>query len=146
MNPLHYPDLDRCQQLTKIGFPETEKYWVYNSVEDYFAIQTKSFLNDFIHQQFTKSFLNDFIHQQFGDNTTDGKEYVCPSMVELLDVIPKEINYEWQIYSLDIQKVFDRCIEFSDTPPNSFSDLVLGLHENGYRFVDGKLTLPSKFI
>jgi len=60
MNPLHYPDIERCEQLHKIGFPKTYYTFIDTEHDDYQEICP-----------------------------------IMPSVMELLDVIPKEINGEY---------------------------------------------------
>lgn len=74
MNTNHYPDQERCKKLTEIGFPMTVTVWsnFYNSEAGgrIDAITT------------------------FDEYDKVNPQWVCPSVMEMLDVIPEFINYE----------------------------------------------------
>lgn len=61
LNIEHYPSLDFCKKLTEIGFPSTELYFDSHAVD---KIDWYGITSDW--------------------------EYVCPSVMELLDVITED--------------------------------------------------------
>lgn len=122
-NPLHYPDLTRCQELTKLGFPRTQMSWRLFSVSEPNII--------------------------FSDENTDGNiEYACPSVSEMLDVMPSSI-LDWydlciarnwptsKYYITSYTKWHGMYCHFLGTLPNALADLVKWLVENNY------LTFPN---
>lgn len=87
-NPLHYPDLDRCRELTKIGFPKTEI--LIDETNDY---HTKESYDSLVE-------MSEFYHS----DDIPAKWKVCPSVIEMLDVIPRIIQPLHEFYELTIAK------------------------------------------
>ena len=140
MKNAHYPSLELCKKLTKIGFPYTEKNFIraesapltiveIYGEEDWMVITNANFPKDWIN-------------------------YKCPSVMEMLDIMPKVINVGKLPYTLNIMtggKDTDYGIQYlnysyadthtyclSDlttifwTIPNALASMVLWLHENKY--------------
>jgi len=122
MNPPHYPSLELCNKLTEIGFPETEKWYLWGW-NDFNIIKNREW---FLH--WVSSFL-------------------CPSVMEMLDVIPKRIKEDEKIYRLEIAEngmwFYVKYIEHSMNPgkslwhhnwtiPNALAEMILWLHENNH--------------
>ena len=76
-NPLHYPSLENCKRLTEMWFPYTEQYWSSNLLEVYKISEWFWFSYDW--------------------------EYVCPSIAELLDEMPKRITVDKKFFYLEIR-------------------------------------------
>lgn len=129
MNTTHYPSLELCKKLTEIGFPISEKFWQYWKICD--------------------TFHDCMIHSEAS---------VCPSVMEMLDVMPRDINvwpheYTWNItpywftyapnQSHSTDKIPFFATDMSDDSagisidPNAFAEMILWLHDNKY------LTFPS---
>lgn len=119
----HYPSLELCKKLTEIGFPET--------AINYEQLKTDEEA-DFSIWYFAKSSAYNI--------------YRCPSVMEMLDVIPREImkNGFWRWYlsiqatdiSYSVAFLFDwvpRWEYFArDTLPNALAEMWLWLKENKY--------------
>lgn len=122
MTPTHYPSLDRCQKLTELGFPHTAMHF----------------------EKWCESFTDT-------ESSYDDDEYVCPSVMEMLDAMPESIEYRdgeivtawrhigtiWVSYDYDglAQVKFD--YKDSWNLPNAIADLIIWLVENSH------LTFPS---
>lgn len=137
MKPEHYPDLQRCEELTKIGFPETDKVQIQKELmKDEFRICDRWDYSQYEDEMYAK--------------------LVCPSIAEMLDVIPSEIiDTRWKIQRLEIYNnseywyvcycaLHDQIQHVSgkisdDTLPNALCDLIIWLISQWYRFEDGKL-------
>lgn len=121
MNPLHYPDLERCKKLTEIGFPKTE-YAYQNS-----ALHCR-LIDDNWDIRINKT-------PYYNDPNWITVAY-CPSIAEMLDVIPMEINWLWfeieKLTTTYTVRYIDSWRNFSDTLPNALADLIIWLHENKY--------------
>lgn len=111
MNPLHYPDLERCKKLTEIGFPETELFysrWANKARVEY------------------------FINREEYSKRDD--RFLCPSVMEMLDVIglhviiTKKDNHAM----VTVEIPWMKPVHFVDTLPNALADLTIWLHENKY--------------
>lgn len=139
MNSLHHPDIERCKKLTEIGFPETELVFSDWEEDDYWnRYQTW-----------------DIILR--GRWVPEPKPYfVCPSVMEMLDVIEnwkrnkrneegeERINISDNEIGIYIRDSHCKCWEYcwgyknisrkkdSDTLPNALADLIMWLHENNY--------------
>lgn len=124
MNPLHYPDLERCKKLTEIGFPETENYLYEN-----LYIVKKGLDVDLARHNKVPVF-------------------VCPSVMEMLDVIPEHIGgYDLVLYNRAVSyedsvmldnvnfkwDIYNEQLPFTaDTLPNALCDLIFWLVEQKY--------------
>lgn len=115
-NPLHYPDLDRCRELTKLGFPRTAFAWSIS--------KTKILVDNW-----------------------EGRRpnILCPSVSEMLDVIPDTLHDDWQLhiwknndsqYWVVFEEVNWDCLKtpwtWFETLPNALADLIIWLVENNY--------------
>lgn len=69
MNKLHYPDIERCKKLTEIGFPQTK--WI--------------------------ALITDYGYEDGDRFTAWNGFWLCPSVMELLDVI----YWKWIKYKAD---------------------------------------------
>lgn len=113
-NPLHYPTLYRCKKLTELGFPETQ-HWYFKEKDN----------TEFL---FTTNYWE--TNNQWYDR------YVCPSVMEMVNVIPKDIF--WDIYPdletnkfiVDIYYKINFHSISSDTLPNALADTIIWLVEN----------------
>lgn len=117
----HYPSLELCKKLTEAGFPETEKINLFCG-DSWYKIAV-----------FNKELFN------------SKYDYIFPSVMELLDVLPAEITTEIPVF-LSIDKFpttywvsyTDNGIhkwahfEMHDTLPNSLAEMYLFLKENWY--------------
>jgi len=123
MNTSHYPSLELCKKLTEIGFPITEKFWQYWKICD--------------------AFHDCMIHSEAS---------VCPSVMEMLDVMPQSIiewvlqishdchddgswdlywavEYSaWQSWSFPMES----CDDDKWWLPNALAEMVIWLHQNNY--------------
>lgn len=127
MNPLHYPDLERCKKLTEIGFPETDLFysrWANKARVEY------------------------YINRKEYGNKED--RFLCPSVMEMLDVIPCTIVYkkhekkETRYFRLEKENADEWEAKYNDvfhqtctermkwTLPNALADLIFWLVENKY--------------
>ena len=85
MRTEHFPSLELCREATELGFPETE-LWYYTTC-------TPNEISKFIKN-----------HQV----------YVCPSVMEILDELPSEIQNIIPVF-LSIDKMSDRyCVSYTD--------------------------------
>lgn len=71
MNSSHYPSLELCKKLTEIGFPKNTDAVFHKNLDD---------------------------NPRHWDSSTMQRihYYVCPSVMEMLDVIPEEVN-DWSL-------------------------------------------------
>ena len=115
MNPLHYPSLELCKKLQEVGFPET----TISIVQDF---NWKDFICD--HYEYNRE---DFIA-------------CCPSVMEMLDVMPWVISTKWDNYFLSVDK-FWTCATYETLDrktllfcvggiPNALAEMILWLVEN----------------
>lgn len=123
MNTSHYPSLPLCKKLTGIGFPKTEKSY------------SKSLNWDEKNETYPYEILL---------RPTPWGYYICPSIAEMLDVIPKDIkwcwctiikNYSWWFVRfeweyLPMWMAWDRwqC----ESLPNALAEMILWLVEEKY--------------
>lgn len=124
MNSSHYPSLELCKKLTDAGFPETEAIF----------IQKDMFSDDF-------RMIYDWDCSQYEDECYS--KLRCPSVMEMLDVMPNQIsdgfekhyliiwkNYAWYERTRD-GEVLNLC-EFYQWTPDALAYCVLWLQENNY--------------
>ena len=132
MNTNHFPDITRCKKLTDIGFPKTELYrdrqW-----------------------ELTHSYSGSSSSNKCAFQTSDiVRYYSCPSVMEMLDVIPDQIEIKWKwkaFFSIDkLWHGYYACYTAYTKPesetfpwwpvntwlPNGLVDLIIWLHENNY--------------
>ena len=138
MNTSHYPTLELCKKLAKIGFPETDKiysrsvwrYLTWPEAWQWFPFSIKR------------------RPRQWDIITCDCKEeYLCPSVMEMLDVIPEFIDEykrspsfsmwtywcRYRSYAPEDPEVQWKQIDFyEDTLPNALANMILWLHENKF--------------
>lgn len=119
MNKLHYPDIERCKKLTEIGFP-------FSNLNRLF------YYTDWVIADTTYS--DNHLVIGFG----------CPSVMELLDLIPENIDTNKWLLMEKAPKAYmvsyyheDKWskrtdIKFCDTLPNALCDLIFWLVENKY--------------
>lgn len=124
MNTSHYPSLELCKKLTEIGFPMTQNI--------------KLFCWD---SWYKNAVYNEEIH-------SDKYDYVCPDIMEMLDVMPNDLS-DWidNAICLIFWKHFDAdtfyvCYQeewntktesyFRWTLPNTLAEMVIWLYENNY--------------
>lgn len=116
MNESHYPSLELCKKLKEIGFPDTE----YSYVQD---LDWK-----------------DFIYK-YKDYGRDEYTSVCPSVMEMLDVIPYHIQFDWMGANVHFTKRGDgEYISYyswkssyykgKNTLPNALAEMIIWLYEN----------------
>ena len=127
MNTNHYPSLELCKKLTEIGFPETEKV---------FAKLV----------QFKKEDPEHEISDRFQDMLWECVwDYVCPSVMEMLDIMPIEIkkddvwymlvvwgNWCVQYYPDNFNYFHIPLADFRWNIPNTLAEMILWLHSNWY--------------
>lgn len=124
MNPLHYPSLELCKKLTEIGFPKTymkmhwnEKYWFEPCTQ-------WSFLSS----------LTGSVWKTY--------DYRCPSVMEMLDVMPKSIEIANTKY-LQLEFIWDCSVRYKwdryatvasrdESISNALAEMILWLNENKY--------------
>ena len=115
MNPLHYPSLELCKKLTEIWFPDTllsNGSWWIDSIP---------------YSTYAK---------------WETSRTVCPSVMEMLDVIPWWIETEDWVCNLVLRKerwwenwYYDKnwsAMIFNDTLPNTLAKMILWLVEDKY--------------
>lgn len=130
MNPLHYPDQPRCEKLYDLHFPKTEKVYIQKALlSDECRICTR------------------WDYSQYEDEAY--WKLPCPSVMEMLDVIPTKISLDNQHCSLSTYAAVWRKApfyvgymwekgkfmtqpQFNDTLPNALADLIFWLVENKY--------------
>lgn len=124
---LHFPTFDKCKTLTKIGFPETEKCYA-ESIEWNIEIFDRSNVI----------------------NSNEEPIYVCPSVMEMIDIIPLHIKYTWNIgmdivenetlyfwmigpYPTYLNSDRDTVFIFDSLRlPNALSDMIIWLNERKF--------------
>lgn len=72
MNPIHYPSLELCKKLTEIGFPTTFQHRWENESTVIWCWEIPEWF------------------------------YVSPSVMEMLDVMPKEIPYTIKVSRVEV--------------------------------------------
>ena len=128
MNTSHYPSLELCKKLTEIGFPDTG-HSTYDGKKlcEPNMVMVRYALSDY--DKLVR------VRKEW--------EYVCPSIMEMLDVMPNIIDKGSEWFYLVISKnsacfertlyadVFHLC-EFYQKLPNALAEMILWLHENNY--------------
>lgn len=103
-NPLHYPSLELCKKLTEIGFPDVWRcIWSTGNIYD--------------------------TPYKCNPERGDLRFYVCPSVMDMIDIIPKHIentNEEdddnfWSNNHLRIKWEEDAFLVYY-TPTNSYNE------------------------
>lgn len=138
MNTNHYPSLDLCKKLTEAGFPETDQIQV-RSVWRYVTWPNAGQWFEFKIQRRPRP---------WDPVTCDCKEeYYCPSVMELLDKMPKDysdtfvssfkitidMRNEEQWATISVTKNgATNYEEFTWTFPNALASMWLWLKENNY--------------
>lgn len=130
-NPLHYPSLELCKKLTKIGFPKTEKIYcsTFKIWDDLIPISTWEF------------------------TIADEKYnvwYVCPSVMEMWDIIQTYIwkynraddfyKSELRISKYDVsysqieecESIISFPILHNNTLPDCLAEMVIWLKNNNH--------------
>lgn len=174
MNTSHYPSLELCKKLTEIGFPETEKcfcpncFWTWkeccNNPDHSFFDMCRAWWVwdaygcpccgwkilmkwecDFCVSGIVNSNEFDKMEKLFDDTTI----IFCPSVMEMLDVMPNYItdkngdSYHLIVYVSDDKEVqviyensqyWDRIYADESTKPlpNALAEMCLYLHDNWY--------------
>lgn len=109
-NKSHYPSLELCKKLTEIGFPTTFQH-IWDSLWTViWCLEVPEWM------------------------------YVCPSVMEILDVMPQSVN--WWVLSIhkdpDIwicmyDKPFEQAeISSWDTLSDAIAEMYIHLYENNY--------------
>lgn len=131
MNPLYHPRLELCRKLQEIGFPDTYMCMVV-LWEDY---------TDILEYSSSTNWYNDEV-----------EKCVCPSVMEMLSVMPKVISEKLLTYTLNINSdwtdydVSYSCYNNTHSDifyistfyscywelPNALAEMVLWLYENKY--------------
>lgn len=111
MNTSHYPSLELCKKLTEIGFPNTMFY--YEWVENFSGKIEYNIMP---------------WHKMYDD------EFVCPSVMEMLDVIPDEVDD--LVFAMELWEWgYRNCngyleVGFEKSTPNALAEMILWLYEN----------------
>jgi hypothetical protein len=121
MNNSYYPSLELCKKLTEIGFPECRR--CYSRYFDWKLDKDE-----------------EWVIFAWALNWVT---YVCPSVMEMLDVMPIEIktsayryvlttfpNSVWYFNFNYLPRKEKKCIKW--TPPNALAQMILWLVENKY--------------
>ena len=147
MNSSHYPILELCKKLTEAGFPRTTM----------FTQQSSSFMENWYLVMNTKirdEIFNPKCFENWSTTADMKKEIVYPSVMELLDEMPKEIIegwmfeflltlspqispefVEWNFTVQYLSSVIPLCdINISWTLPNALAEMWLWLKENKYLY------------
>ena len=119
MNPLHYPSLELCKKLTEAGFPKTELFyseWKHTQIQK----EYKWIITDTI---------NPWDYETYKDIN------VCPSVMELLDELPRSKNLEIEFRWIEVIVKYtdDRYLKHSfrwNLLPNALAEMWLWLKEN----------------
>lgn len=82
MNPLHYPSLELCKKLTQVGFPTTDNLFAFDRNPDDVTLTSYEEVEEW-------SFYRLLAH--------------CPSVMEMLDVMPEFISFQGMRCNLRIQ-------------------------------------------
>ena len=102
MNTNHYPSLELCKKLTEIWFPTTFKH-IWDSLWTViWCLEVPEWM------------------------------YVCPSVMEMLDVMPNRVEIkhwgiEWYVTLADSEWWF-----FDESLPDAIAEMYIWLHENNY--------------
>jgi len=131
MKTSHYPSLELCKKLTEIGFPETYSRWYWNCENSYSIWAQHPRPKDWEHP-----------------------EIPCPSVMEMLDVIPDNIHiwqhqYSWRMSPYSLAYIPNQSHEQWDSLiipitqwiPNALAEMILWLHENKYISLSTSSTL-----
>lgn len=158
MTKNHYPDIERCKKLTEIGFPATEnimqvnKKWdsriisqeLLKELSEYESEYCLDKIDNLEHHKFW--WFSEYMsgHEWVYKFHSESDVYVCPSVMDMLDVIPFSLTNSY-CNSLMINKLrgwFWYDIYYSankpndvvsDWPlPNGLADLIMWLHKNNY--------------
>jgi hypothetical protein len=120
----HYPSFKLCKKLTEIGFPATELF--YTASTKYW--RRKSFISD------------------WENNQPFFKNYKCPSVMEMLDVMPEYINsdscltiskhscsYENTTIMHENSYIWSTFIvSHSHNLPDAIAEMIIWLYEHKY--------------
>lgn len=108
MNSSHYPNIELCRKLTEAGFPEETS----------------------CHFRRNNSYIYEHTFWPWNDES-----YVCPSVMELLDEMPKRIQIKnwWLYYYVSIDDVEYPWLDYDEENlPNALAEMYLFLKENWY--------------
>lgn len=136
MNTSHFPDLERCKKLTKVGFPETQMERIQNSFSKDWIWMTDKARNELFDKRCFENLCS----------TADVKRhYRCPSVSELLDEMPYwvilsklkpdkygnfKIKKEYTVSTSPCGSIENHKTHW--TPANALSDMYIWLKENNY--------------
>lgn len=129
--PTHFPSLELCKKLTEIRFPDTEKIYSRWMGREIF------WPNAWMNTEEFRIKRNPLPWDIVTDNCKE--EYPCPSVMELIDQMPWEVN--WFYLNIDCllpyvsykDTYWVELIWFEDaTIPNALVSMTLWLHENKY--------------
>ena len=145
MNTNHYPNLELCRKLTEAGFPETQ-LWIFDTRKSWKKYNCP-YVSEYEEPKFIpfwniKIWESELEITDFKNNPSAGYNeslpLVCPSVMELLDVFPTEINW----FALKIRQPRKYTVEYSCnsdkifssvwTLPNALAEMWLLLKENNY--------------
>ena len=159
MSTTHYPSLELCKKLTEVGFPDTQywyvnfdidswyPYWRDNS-EEYFYIKSEFVISWRKYEKWRKNdiWISDLTKDKDEIKEEDVIRYVCPSVMEMLDIIYIPLHHRisidkmfdiddwiWHKVSFYSSEHFNNTLKwFQWTLPNALAEMILWLHENNY--------------
>ena len=155
MNTSHYPNIELCKKATELGFPNTNLWFVNFTTNSWYPYWRDDWEEDFyVKKDFHISWITypkdreDDYWAAIKDEIKleDSVRYVCPSIAELLDELPHEIEEEWKTYWLctvmNITVVYS-ALNWISSPlhtivndkasiPNALLEMWIWCKENGY--------------
>lgn len=131
MNTSHYPPLALCKKLTESWFTGTEKRWIRAECIPLTPINVY--------------YEKDLFTLTDANFPEEWENYFCPSVMEMLAVMPVAMIINWEKQSLKINSVqweiYKFWIRFWDetsfydwywTLPNALAEMILWLVDNKY--------------
>ncbi len=151
MTSLHYPSLELCKKLTEAGFPETQ-LWIFDTRKSWKKYNCP-YVSEYEEPKFIpfwniKIWESELEITDFKNNPSawynESLPLVCPSVMELLDEIPKDIKWCWATIVKNYSGWYVRFEwEYApmwmawdrwqcDSLPNALAEMWLWLKENNY--------------
>ena len=113
---LHYPSLELCKKLTEELFPNNTEHYDWAFYYDY--PNGRNFISDW-----NPVWLPENPYQQ----------YLCPSVMELLDELPKKFEYKYKFYHLFIVYEWEWAVNIEYKDSDEYGILIIW-KDGSYRF------------